>query len=71
MQEYFPGEIPGYQANLSGSVINRIESQNAPAGVMVGDFVVRPEVSESAGYSSDLLGVPNTQSTSLSTGRGA
>ena len=70
VQEYFPGQIPGYQANLSGSVINRIENLGATPGVEVGDFVIRPEATVSGGYNSDLLGVPGTASPSLSTGAG-
>jgi hypothetical protein len=70
VDEYFPGQIPGYQANLSGSVINRIENLDDPKGVEVGDFVIRPEVSESGGYNSNLLGQPNTGSPSLSTSAG-
>jgi hypothetical protein len=70
VDEYFPGQIPGYQANLSGSVINRIETLDDPKGVEVGDFVIRPEVSEAAGYNSNLLGQPNTASPSLSTSAG-
>jgi hypothetical protein len=70
VNEYFPGAIPGYQANLSGSVINRIETMDDPQGVEVGDFIIRPEVSESAGYNSNLLGQPNTASPSLSTSAG-
>ncbi|MBW4022461.1 MAG: outer membrane beta-barrel protein [Proteobacteria bacterium] len=70
VQEYFPGLIPGYQANLSGSVINRIYSLDAPTGVEVGDFVIRPQATESAGYNSSVLGVPGTASPSLSTSAG-
>jgi hypothetical protein len=70
VNEYFPGSIPGYQANLSSSVVNRIETLGAPAGVEVGDFVIRPEVTESAGYNSNLLGQPNTGTPSLSTSAG-
>jgi hypothetical protein len=70
VDEYFPGQIPGYQANLSGSVINRIENLDSPTGVEVGDFVIRPEVSQSVGYNSNLLGQPGTASPSLSTGAG-
>ena len=70
VDEYFPGLIPGYQANLSGSVINRIQNLNGPTGVEVGDFIIRPVVSESAGYNSNLLGQPNTGSPSLSTSAG-
>ena len=70
MDEFFPGQIPGYQANLSGSVINRIENLDNPIGVEVGDFVIRPEVSESAGYNSNLLGQPGTASPTLGTSAG-
>jgi hypothetical protein len=51
-------------------VINRIETLDDPKGVEVGDFVIRPEVSEAAGYNSNLLGQPNTASPSLSTSAG-
>jgi hypothetical protein len=70
VDEYFPGQIPGYQANLSGSVISRIENMDDPIGTEVGDFVIRPEVSESVGYDSNLLGQPGTESPSLSTSAG-
>jgi hypothetical protein len=70
VDEFFPGPIPGYQANLSASVINRIENLDAPTGVEVGDFVIRPEVSEYGGYNSNVLGQPGTASPSLSTSAG-
>jgi hypothetical protein len=68
VDEFFPGAIPGYQANLGASVVNRIETANDPAGVEVGDFIIRPSVSESVGYDSNLLGQPGTGSPSLNTG---
>jgi hypothetical protein len=67
IQEYFPGAIPGYQANLSDSVVNRIQTLGESRGVEVGDFVVRPQVSEYGGYNSNVLGSPNTGSPQLST----
>ena len=70
VDEFFPGSIPGYQANLGASVINRIENLDSPTGVEVGDFVIRPVASETAGYNSNLLGQPHTGSPSLSTGAG-
>jgi hypothetical protein len=70
VDEYFPGAIPGYQANLGGSVVNRIESQGQPLGVAVGDFIIRPEVSVSGGYNSNVLGSPGTSSPELNTGAG-
>jgi hypothetical protein len=70
VDEFFPGQIPGYQANLSSSVINRIQNLDNPTGVEVGDFIIRPEVSESAGYNSNLLGRPGTGSPSLGTSAG-
>lgn len=68
VDEYFPGEIPGYQANLSASVINRIYAQGQSKGIEVGDFVVRPEVFESGGYNSNVLGTANSGSSVLNTG---
>jgi hypothetical protein len=70
VDEFFPGAIPGYQANQSGSVINRIQNLDARPGVEVGDFVIRPEASESAGYDSNLLGQPGTGSPSQHQRRG-
>jgi hypothetical protein len=70
VEEYFPGLIPGYEANLGGSVVNRIATLDDSPGAEVGDFIVRPEVTESGGYNSDVLGTPGTASPSLTTSAG-
>ena len=70
VDEYFPGEIPGYQANLSASVVNRINDADLAQGVELGDFVIRPDLSESEGYNSNVLGTPHSGSSVLSTSAG-
>jgi hypothetical protein len=70
VDEYFPGLIPGYQANLSASVINRIYAADQSQGVELGDFVIRPVVSEAGGYDSNVLGTPGSGSPFLSTSAG-
>jgi hypothetical protein len=70
VDEYFPGEIPGYQANLNASVVNRIYAQGQSKGVELGDFVIRPQLSESMGYDSNVLGTPGSSSPVLNTGGG-
>ena len=65
IQQYFPADIPGYSPNFSASVVNRMDAQDQAEGVEVGDFVIRPELSETAGYDSNTLGTPNSGSTRL------
>jgi hypothetical protein len=70
IQQYFPADIPGYSANFSASVLNRMETQDQAEGVEVGDFVIRPEISETAGYDSNTLGTPNSGSSEIDTNAG-
>jgi hypothetical protein len=65
IQQYFPSDIPGYPGDFSSSVINRMNTQNQPEGVEVGDFVIRPQLSESGGYNSNTLGTPNSGSSEV------
>jgi hypothetical protein len=65
IQQYFPTDIPGYAPDLSGSVVQRMLSRDQSQGVEVGDFVVRPQLSESAGYKSDILGTGHSGSSSI------
>jgi hypothetical protein len=70
IQQYFPADIPGYSPNFSASVVDRMEAQDQAEGVEVGDFVIRPELSETAGYDSNTLGTPNSGSTEIDTNAG-
>ncbi|HTJ89415.1 MAG TPA: outer membrane beta-barrel protein [Acidocella sp.] len=70
IQEYFPPDIPGYSPNFSASVVNCMDAQDQAEGVEVGDFVIRPEISETAGYDSNTLGTPNSGSSEIDTNAG-
>jgi hypothetical protein len=67
VQQYFPSDIPGYAPDFSSSVVNRLNLQNQDAGVEIGDFTVRPSVSESGAYESEVLGTPNSASSEAET----
>jgi hypothetical protein len=70
IQQYFPADIPGYAADFSASVVNRMDAQDQADGVEVGDFVIRPQLSETAGYDSNTLGTPNSGSSEIDTNAG-
>lgn len=56
LNNYFPEGIPGYGAEPGVTVLSRQRPQYDPLGVRLGDFVIRPEVAESIGYNSNVLG---------------
>ncbi len=60
IQTLFPSDIPGYEPDLSDSVIQRMLDQDEETGVPVGSFLVHPNISETGGYQSEALGVPNS-----------
>ena len=70
IQQYFPADIPGYSPDFSASVVNRMDAQDQAEGVEVGDFVIRPEISETTGYDSNTLGTPNSGSSEIDTNAG-
>jgi len=65
IQQYFPSGIPGYAPDFSNSVVTRLNAQNQTDGVELGDFIIRPQLSETAGYNSNVLGAPNSGSSSI------
>ncbi len=67
IQTLFPSDIPGYEPDLSASVVQRMLSQNEDSGVPVGSFIVHPDVSVDGGYQSEALGAPDTASSTLNT----
>ncbi len=67
IEQYFPSDIPGYTPNFSSSVIDRMNLQDQAEGVQVGDFVIRPQLSENGGYNSNVLGTSNSGSGVLET----
>jgi hypothetical protein len=56
LNQYFSQGVPGYGTALGTTVLSRQEPEYDPLGVRVGDFIVRPEVDESVGYNSNILG---------------
>jgi len=65
IQQYFPTEIPGYSPDFGASVVSRLNTQNQTDGVEIGDFILRPLISESTGYNSNVLGAPDSGSSSI------
>jgi hypothetical protein len=61
LNNYFPQGIPGYGQELGVTVLSRARPQYDPLGVRSGDFIIRPELDESLGYNSNLLGQSNGQ----------
>lgn len=63
IDRYFPTSVPGYGTDPYSSVISRQQLLAGPQGIQVGDFVVRPNLSQSFGYDSNTLGIKNSGST--------
>jgi hypothetical protein len=55
--QYFPAGIPGYGEQLGVTVRSRLHPDYAPLGVHVGDFTIRPQVTQSLGYNDNVIGV--------------
>jgi hypothetical protein len=70
IQQYFPSDIPGYAPDFSSSVVVRLLNQNQSQGIETGDFTIRPQISESAGYKGDVLGTPNSSSSEIESSAG-
>ena len=56
LDEYFGQGVAGYGNELGTTVLSRARPEYDPLGIRVGDFVVRPEVDESVGYNSNIIG---------------
>ena len=56
LNNYFVSGIPGYGTQLGTTVLSRARPEYDPLGVRVGDFIIRPEVDESIGYNSNVIG---------------
>jgi hypothetical protein len=70
IQEYFPTDIPGYTPDFSSSVLNRKIMAEQSNGVEVGDFVIRPQLTENVGYNSNTLAIANSGSSQINTKAG-
>ena len=54
---YFPSGVPGYNEELGVNVVTRLHPLYEQPGIQAGDFVIRPNLDESAGYNSNVLGL--------------
>lgn len=56
LDQYFSQGVPGYGTELGTTVLSRARPEYDPLGIRVGDFIVRPELDESVGYNSNVIG---------------
>lgn len=54
--QYEPSGIPGYQNWFSDAVLDRSRTEYDALGVRAGSFLIRPSLSESLGYDSNIFG---------------
>lgn len=59
--QYVPGEfptgVPGYGEELGVTVVSRLHPLYDEPGLRLGDFIVHPDLDESFGYNSNVLGL--------------
>lgn len=65
--QYFPSDLPGYAPDMSSSVVQRQILENIHPGIMLGDFNFRPTMSQNEGYTTNILGQPNSGSAQIVT----
>lgn len=53
---YFPVGVPGYNQELGVNVVTRVRPLYEQPGVHAGSFIIRPNLDESAGYNTNVLG---------------
>jgi hypothetical protein len=57
IDQYLPPGIPGYDTDLAVTVESRLRPAYEAPGVRVGNFIIRPEATESFGYNSNVTGL--------------
>lgn len=65
LDQYFAQGVPGYGQQMGTTVLSRARPEYDPLGIRVGDFVIRPELDESVGYNSNILGQYPAQGSSV------
>ncbi len=63
--DYFPSGVPGLAIEPGVTVRSRAHPEYDYRGVRVGTFLIRPEVTESAGYDSNVLGTAEGRGSAL------
>jgi len=67
ISQYFPSDLPGYGTSQNDSVFNRRLFESMHSGIPVDGFIVRPSLSQTAGWSSTVLGTPGSASEDVDT----
>jgi hypothetical protein len=57
LNQYFGAGVPGYGYEVGTTVLSRQRPDYDPLGIRAGDVIVRPQVTESLGYNSNVLGI--------------
>jgi hypothetical protein len=71
IDQYYPVGIPGYRSWFSDAVQDRPHGEYDALGVRSGDFVIRPALSESLGYDSNVFGAPHAAGSPLAITQGS
>ncbi|MBV8771997.1 MAG: outer membrane beta-barrel protein [Deltaproteobacteria bacterium] len=53
---YFPSGVPGFDQELGVTVVTRVRPLYEQPGIRVGSFIISPNLDESVGYNSNVLG---------------
>lgn len=56
LERYYPSGVPGYEDWFSDAVLQRSHGEYSSQGVRAGSFTIRPALSESLGYDSNIFG---------------
>ena len=65
IDEYVNADIPGYDTQAGVTVATRSRPAYDTPGIRVGNFVLTPVLSESAGYDDDVTGTPHGKGSAL------
>jgi hypothetical protein len=65
LDQYFAAGIQGYGVQMGTTVLSRARPEYDPLGIRVGDFIIRPELDESFGYNSNVIGQVPAQGSAL------
>lgn len=65
LDQYFQQGVPGNANQLGTTVLSRARPDYDPLGIRVGDFIIRPEIDESFGYNSNVIGQVPAQGSAI------
>ena len=65
IDEFLNADIPGYDTQAGVTVATRSRPQYDAPGIRLGNFILTPVLSESAGYDDDVTGTPHGKGSAL------